>query len=49
MWIADEPNRKQYRQLCTQRLLITENWENQTHEGANTAGKIKTNNTRLRL
>jgi len=34
----------------TQHLLITENWENKTHEGPNnTIGKIKTNNTRLRL
>jgi len=37
MWIADEPNCRKY--ANTQHLLITENWENKTHEGANNTGR----------
>jgi len=32
-WLAEEPKCRQY--ANTQHLLITENWENKTHEGAN--------------
>jgi len=45
MWIANEPNCRQY--ANTKRLLVTENWENKTHEGANNTGRE--NNTKLRL